>query len=61
MHTKVEEQEIKLEASLKREDILRDELDDTKKLVVELKEEIKIKDEIILDLRDRLAVYEPEE
>lgn len=58
LHKKVEEQEIKIEEGEKREEILREDLDEQKKVCEELREEIKIKDEIILDLKDRLAQYE---
>ena len=56
--TKVDEQEVKIEDGLKREQGLREELNETKGLVVELREEIRIKDEIIVDLKERLAQYE---
>ena len=55
---KVDEQEVKIEEGVKRESALKQELDETKGLVVELKEEIRIKDEIIVDLKERLAQYE---
>ena len=55
---KVDEQEVKIEEGAKREEALREELSDTKILVTELKEEIRIKDEIIVDLKDRLSAYE---
>ena len=60
VHKKVEEQEIKLEDSLNRENGLRSEVEETKRICGELKEEIRIKDEIIVDLKERLAQYEPE-
>ena len=60
LHKKVEQQEAKLEESLNREDGLRGEVEETRRICGELKEEIRVKDEIILDLKDRLAQYEPE-
>jgi len=60
LHKKVESQEAKLEESLNREDGLRSDVEETKRICGELKEEIRVKDEIILDLRERLAQYEPE-
>ena len=60
LHKKVEQQEAKLEESLVREDGLRSDVEETKRICGELKEEIRVKDEIILDLRERLAQYEPE-
>ena len=60
VHKKVEEQEIKLEDSLNRENGLRSEVEETKRICGELKEEIRIKDEIIVDLKERLAQPEPE-
>lgn len=58
LHKRVEQQEIKIAESEQREGVLREELDEQKKIAEELREEIKIKDEIILDLRERLAQYE---
>ena len=55
---KVDEQEIKIEEGAKREELLREELGETKTLVGELREEIRVKDEIICDLKDRLSAYE---
>ena len=55
---KVQEQDVKLEESKVREEGLRADLDEQKKVNEELREEIKMKDEIILDLKDRLAQYE---
>jgi len=56
--TKVDEQEVKIEEGAKREELLREELGETKTLVGELREEIRVKDEIICDLKDRLSAYE---
>ena len=55
---KVDEQEIKIEEGAKREERLKEELGETKALVGELREEIRVKDEIICDLKDRLSAYE---
>ena len=55
---KVDEQEIKIEEGAKREERLKEELGETKALVGELREEIRVKDEIISDLKDRLSAYE---
>ena len=55
---KVDEQEIKIEEGAKREERLKEELGETKALVGELREEIRVNDEIICDLKDRLSAYE---
>ena len=55
---KVDEQEIKIEEGAKREERLKEELGETKALVGEVREEIRVKDEIICDLKDRLSAYE---
>ena len=58
LQERLAEQEARLEESVKKEEILSERLEEQRKVTIELKEDIKAKDEALRIAEERLKAYE---